>query len=97
VITALQTLFVVPLDYARQTLSSPTTLGAFVPFLDENSFLARLLGTIDLFQVWWLITLSIGLGVLYKRRTTPIAISLYTVYFVIILAIAALRTALSSS
>jgi Yip1-like protein len=97
VITVLGGLFALPLFYARQTLSSPTTLGVFVPFLDENTFLARLLGTIDLFQVWWLLTLSIGLGVLYKRRTTPIAVSIYTVYFVIILAIAAVRTALSSS
>ncbi|HUK32469.1 MAG TPA: YIP1 family protein, partial [Vicinamibacterales bacterium] len=85
VITALQGLFAVPLDYARQSLSSPTTLAVFLPFLDENTFLARLLGTIDVFQIWWLLTLSIGLGVLYKRRTTPIAIGLYIVYFAIIL------------
>ena len=97
VVTALGGIFAIPLFYARQTLSSPTTLSVFVPFLDDNTFLARLLGTIDLFHVWWLLTLSIGLGVLYKRRTTPIAVSLYTVYFVIILAIAAVRTALSSS
>lgn len=96
VITVLQTLFAVPLDYARQTLSSPTTFSVFLPFLDENTFLARVLGSIDIFQVWWLLTLSIGLGVLYKRRTAPIAMSLYTIYFVIILAIAAVRTALSS-
>jgi hypothetical protein len=67
----------------------------FVPFLDENSFLSRLLGTIDLFQIWWLVVLAIGLGVLYKRRTGPIATSLLTVYAVIILAIAAVRSALS--
>ncbi len=91
----LQTLFAMPLDYMRETLSSPTNLGVFAPFLDEASFLARLLGSIDLFQIWWLVTLSIGLGVLYKRRTGPIAMSLLTVYAVIILAIAAVRSALS--
>ena len=94
-ITVLQTLFVAPLDYARETLTSPTTLGVFVPFLDEDSFAVKLLGTIDLFQIWWLFTLSIGLGVLYKRRTTPIATSIFIVYAVIILAIAAVRSALS--
>src|SRR5206468_1722433 len=36
VITVVQTVFAIPLDYVRQTLSSPTTLGVFVPFLDEN-------------------------------------------------------------
>jgi hypothetical protein len=94
-ITVLQTVFTMPLDYARETLSSPTTLGVFAPFLDEKSFLARLLGTVDLFQIWWLVVLAIGLGVLYKRRTAPIATSLLGVYAVIIVAIAAVRSALS--
>jgi hypothetical protein len=93
VVTALQTLVVMPLDYVRETLSSPTTLG-FLP-LDDMSFAGRLLGMVDLFQIWWLVTLSIGLGVLYKRKTGPIAASLLTVYFVIVLAIAAVRSALS--
>lgn len=94
-ITALQTIFALPLDYVRETLSSPTTLGVFVPFLEETNFLARLLGMIDLFQIWWLVVLAIGLGVLYKRRTGPIAVTLLSVYAVIILAIAAVRSALS--
>ena len=94
-ITVLQTIVALPLDYVTETLSSPTTLGVFAPFLDETSFLARLLGTIDLFQIWWLVVLAIGLGVLYKRRTGPIATSLLTVYAVIIVAIAAVRSALS--
>jgi len=94
-ITAVQTVFAMPLDYVRETLSSPTTLGVFVPFLDEKSFLSLLLGTIDLFQLWWIMTLAIGLAVLYKRRTAPVATGLFTFYGVIILAIAAVRAALS--
>jgi hypothetical protein len=92
-ITALQTAFSMPLDYVRETMSSPTTLGVFVPFLDEKSFLSLLLGTIDLFHIWWLVTLSIGLAVLYRRRTGGVATGLFTVYGVIILAIAAVRAA----
>src|SRR6266545_2188921 len=53
VVVAVQQLFVLPLDYARETLSSPTNLTVFLPFLDENSFPARLLGSIDLFVIWW--------------------------------------------
>ena len=96
VINAVQAVFSVPIEYARETLSSPTNLGVFVPFLDENTFLARLLGTIDLFQIWAIVTLSIGLGVLYKRRTGPIATGMFILYAVIILAVAAIRSALSS-
>ena len=39
---------------------------------------------IDIFLVWWLVVLAIGLGVLYRRRTQPIAIGLFAVYAVII-------------
>jgi hypothetical protein len=40
-ITAFQTVFAVPLDYMRETLSSPTTLAVFLPFIEENTFLGR--------------------------------------------------------
>lgn len=96
-IVTLQQLFSLPLDYARQTVSSPTNLAVFLPFLDENTFLARLLGSIDLFLVWWIVSLSIGLGVLYKRRTGPIATGILIVYAVIALVLAAIRTALSAT
>ena len=57
----------------------------FLPFLDETRFSARLLGSIDLFCIWWMVSLAIGLGVLYKRRTAPIATTLLVVYAVIAL------------
>jgi hypothetical protein len=94
---ALQQCFVQPLDYARETLSSPTNLGVFLPFLDENTFVPRLLGVIDLFLIWWIVSLSIGLGVLYKRRTQPIAVGMLTVYAVLALAIAMIKTIASGS
>jgi hypothetical protein len=63
VIIAVQQLFVFPLDYASESLSSPTSLAVFLPFLDENTLPARLLGGIDLFVIWWMVNLAIGLGV----------------------------------
>ena len=96
-IITLQQLFTLPLDYARESLSSPTTLVVFLPFLEDNTFAARLLGSIDLFIIWWAVSLAIGLGVLYKRRTGPIATGILTVYFVLVLAIAAVRTALAGA
>ena len=93
----LQQLFVLPLDYARETLTSPTNLAVFLPFLDENTFVARLFGGIDLFIIWWMMSLAIGLGVLYKRRTTPIATTMFVVYGVLALALAAIRTALAGA
>jgi hypothetical protein len=95
VVVALQTLFSMPLDYVRETLSSPTSLAVFAPFLDEASFLGRMLGSIDLFIVWWSITLAIGLAVVYKRKTGPIAMALLLLYAGIAVVIAAIRSALS--
>ena len=95
IITALQTVFSIPIEYFKESLASPTSLLAVLPFIDDATFLGRLFSTIDLFQVWGTLSVAIGLGVLYKRRTAPIAISLFAVFFVIVAAVAALRTALS--
>jgi Yip1-like protein len=97
VILSLAQIFGLPLAYARQTMSSATNLAVFFPFLDETSFAARLLGSIDLIWIWWMVSLSIGLGVLYKKRTGPIATTLLIVYAAIALVIAAIRTALSGA
>jgi hypothetical protein len=63
-------------------------LGVFVPMLEETSFVAVMLTSIDLILVWWLITLATGLAVLYKRRTGGIATTLIAIYLVIAVTIA---------
>jgi hypothetical protein len=88
-VTLLQTLFVTPLNFVRETMSSATNLAVFLPMLDESSFLARFLGMIDLFVIWWVVILAIGLSVLFKRKTGPIAAGLFVVYGVIAVIVAA--------
>jgi hypothetical protein len=85
-------LFTLPVSYMRGTLASATSLGVLLPMLDETSFAGRLLGMIDLFWIWALITLAIGLAVLYRRKTQPIALSLLGLYVVIAVVIAAVRS-----
>lgn len=82
-VTIVQQLFVTPLNYVRETMSSATNLAVFLPMLDEGSFPAKLLGMVDLFIIWWVIVLSIGLAVLFKRKTGPIAAGLFIVYGII--------------
>lgn len=89
VITAVGQLFTGPLNYFRGSVASATTLSVLLPMLDEKSFLGRLAGAIDIFIIWWLIVLAIGLAVLYRRKTQPIAITLFAIYAVIALGIAA--------
>jgi hypothetical protein len=88
-ISVVQQLFVTPLNYFRESMSSATNLAVFLPMLDEGSFLAKFLGTIDLFLVWWVVVLSIGLAVLFKRKTGPIATGLFVVYGIIAVIVAA--------
>ena len=97
VVSLLQAVFVTPLNYVRESLSSATSLGVFLPMLAEGSFLANVLGAIDLFVLWSLTLTAIGLAVLYRRRSTPIFISLAAAYVVIALGIAAVKAALGGS
>jgi hypothetical protein len=80
-----------PLSYARGEFAG-ANLGIFVPMLEETGFVAKFLGSIDLFLVWWIVSLSIGIGVLYKRRTGGIATSLLGLYAVIALIVAFWRS-----
>jgi hypothetical protein len=94
VILMVGALFALPLDYLRETLTSPTSLTVFLPMLDDNTFGAKLLGSLDLVRIWWAVNLAIGFGVLYRRRTAPIAATLLGVYAALALAYAAVVTAL---
>jgi uncharacterized membrane protein len=96
-IVALGVLFSTPLFYLRESMASATSMSIFFPMVDEATFLGRLMGSIDLFRIWWIVSLSIGLGVLYKRRTGAIAWSLLGLYLILVLIFAGVRTALSGA
>ena len=89
VILTLRSLFATPLNYARESLASPTTLGIFLPMLDEASAPARFLGLIDLFLIWWIVVLAIGVSVLYRRRPRPVAVAFLCIYAAIAMVMAA--------
>lgn len=95
VITVVQQLFSTPLAYVRGSLDSSTNLAVLLPMLDDTSFLARLLGTIDLFWIWWFAVLAMGLAVLYRRRTQPILTAFLGIYALIAIGIAAVMTRLN--
>jgi hypothetical protein len=96
-VSVVQQIFTMPLNYVRGSLSSPTNVAALLPMLPEKSFLTYLLGTIDIFLIWWLMVLAIGLAVLYRRRTQSIALILFIVYGVIALVIAGVRSWIGGS
>jgi hypothetical protein len=84
VISGLGAVFAGVMNLARGSISpSVANLGMLLPMLPERSFAANLAGAVDVFTIWWIIVLAIGLGVLYKRKTSGIAIGLFIVYAVI--------------
>ena len=85
-VTIVQQIFTIPLNYARGAMSVPTTLAALLPMLEEGSFVYRTLGLVELFVVWQFFLLAVGTGVLFKRRTGPIATTFYSLYAVVAIA-----------
>jgi hypothetical protein len=96
-ISALQQLFTGPVNYFRGAVTSATNLTALLPMFEPTSFIGRVLAMTDLFLIWYLLVLAIGLGVLYRRRTQPIAMTLYGIYAVGVLVVAAVMSRLGGA
>jgi hypothetical protein len=91
-VSVLSTIFSGTINYFRGSMGSVANLGALLPMLAENSFAGRLLGMVDVFLIWYIVVLAIGLAVLYRRRTQPIAISLLSIYAVIAIVVALIKS-----
>jgi len=91
IIFAIQTLLTMPLSYATGRISS-ATLDVFVPMVEETSFIARFLGAIDLFWIWWCVSVAIGVGVLFKRKTGGIAMTFLGIYVCLALVLGIVRS-----
>lgn len=96
-VSVVQQLFSLPVNYLRGSMSSPTSLSVFFPMVSDDSFFGTLLGTIDLFLLWWVFVLAIGLAVLYRRPTRSTFTVLLVIYAIIALAIAGVKAAMGGS
>jgi hypothetical protein len=94
VILGLRQVVATPLDYVRESIASPTTLVQLFSMLDEASPVARFLGIVDLFVIWWIVVLAIGVSVLYQRSTRSVAL-VFTGAYVVLALLAALAMAIS--
>lgn len=74
VITALGAVLAAPIQIVQgvQSSAGPFNLGALVPMLAPESFLASFLGAVTFFTLWQVIVSGIGLAVLYRRSATSI-------------------------
>lgn len=88
VILALRHVVAAPVTYARETLASPMTLNVLTSGLEEASAPARFLALFDVFVVWWLMVLALGVSVLYKRPARRLALSFLAAYIAVAAALA---------
>lgn len=82
IISALQLVFTTIVTLAAGRPAG-ANLAVFTPTLEDTTFAYKFLSYIDLFYVWSTFITAVGLGVLYKRRTGPIAMVLFGIYFVV--------------
>jgi hypothetical protein len=62
VVLAVQQVVATPLHYHYESLTSPTNIARLLPMLQEGSWPARLLGSVDVFGLWWIWVLAVGLA-----------------------------------
>jgi hypothetical protein len=87
-------LFDAGIGYLKGEMVGAGRLAGLFPMIDDNGFVGALLKTLNVFWFWGLVNLAIGVAVLYKRRTAPIATSFIAVYLVIAFLIAVVRSSL---
>lgn len=80
VILSLRQVIAAGLTYGRETTATALSIGSAFPGLDASSPLARALGFIDVFVLWWVLLLAIGAARLYQRRTRSMALAFMGVY-----------------
>jgi len=95
-IAALGRLFAAPLNYATGSVASPSTLAAFVPMLEADTFAVRFLSAVDVFIVWQMVLLAVGLSVLSHRRSPPIVLAFLLLYALVATVIAVGRGLLAA-
>jgi hypothetical protein len=96
VVLALQQLIATPLHYAYESLTNPTNLAGLLGVFDEGSWPARLFGAIDVFGLWWLWLLSLGLAAATGRPARQYIWKLLAVYIGVAAIVAAVFVVLGN-
>jgi hypothetical protein len=87
VISSLQLVFTTIVTIAAGRAAG-ANFAVFAPMLDDTTVVYKFLSYIDFFYIWSTFITAVGLAVLYKRRTGPIAMVLFSIYLVVALLIA---------
>jgi Yip1 domain len=96
VVLAVQQLIATPRHYFYESLTSPTNLASVMRVFEEGSWAARLFGTIDVFGLWWMWLLAVGVSAATGRPARQYVWKLLAVYIGIAAIVAAVFAVLGS-
>lgn len=96
VILALQQIVATPFHYVQEALTSPTTVAGLLRVFDEGSWPSRLFGTIDVFGLWWMWLMSLGLAAATGQPARRYLVRTLAVYVGVAAVVAAVFAVLGS-
>jgi hypothetical protein len=83
VVLAVQQVVATPVHYLYESLTSPTNVAGILRVFDEGTWPSRLFGTIDVFGLWWMWLLSVGLAAATAGSVRRYFLRLTAVYVVV--------------
>ena len=86
-VNILENIVKIPLMLNKWTLEVYTGLGV-LGIGEQGSFINSLLAGMDIFAIWRIILMAIGMGIIYNKKTKPYLIALL-IFWVILIAIGA--------
>lgn len=96
VVLALQQIVATPFHYLQEALTSPTTVAGLLRMFDEGSWPSRLFGTIDVFGLWWMWVLSLGVAAAVGKPWRRYFLRLLAVYVGVAATVAAVFAVMGS-
>ena len=81
-VNILEMIIKIPLMLSKWTVEVYTGLGV-LGIGEKGSFINSLLAGIDVFAIWRVILIAIGMGVIYNKKTQPYAVGMLTAWFIL--------------
>ena len=81
-INILESIIKIPLMLSKWSLEVYTGLGVF-GIGAKSSFINSIFNAIDIFAIWRIILIAIGMGIIYNKKTRPYAIAMLVAWFIL--------------
>jgi len=81
-INILESIIKIPLMLSKWSLEVFTGLGVF-GIGEKGSFINSTFNAIDIFAIWRIVLMAIGMGIIYNKKTRPYAIAMLVAWFVL--------------